>query len=134
VPDDTKSDKLQKEEPCAEILKSITVVPDFVGGRDNVLACDPDDKDDPEDPSTMAETRDGKTTDPDDGAHPKIIVCDIAVAHGGIDRAFKTEQPTRGGIVAIGPDAITCDSVSDDGDRTTWRMETLGSIILHEYM
>ena len=133
VPDDTPDDDLQKDEPCRDILKKIKVVPDYKGGRKEALACEPD-KDDPNQGSTMAESRDCIVEDVEKGKTPKIIVCDPAVAHGGIDKEFKTVQATRAGAVAIGPDAVTCKSVSEDGDRTTWRMETLGSIILHEYM
>lgn len=134
VPDDTPDDELQKDEPCAEILKNFNIVADFKGGDRERFACEADEEDDPDDPSTMAEVRDGKVADSDEGKTPKIIVCNPGVAHGGIDKAFKTVQPTRAGPVSIGPDAVTCKSVSDDGDRTTWRMETLGAVILHEYL
>ena len=132
VPDNTPDDKLQKDEPCAEKLKKFRIVPDFKGGRNQRLACEPDEDDDPDTANTMAETRDA--TMDDEGETPKIIVCYPGVAHGGIDKSFKTVQSARTGTVSIGPDAVTCDSVSKDGDRTTWRMETLGSILLHEYL
>lgn len=131
VKDDTSDDQLQKDEPCAGKLNQINIVPDFKGGRNEVLACE---NNDPNLADTMAETRDGTEDDVGKGKTPKIIVCNPGVAHEGIDKSFKTVQATRAGTVAIGPDAVTCDSVSEDGDRTTWRMETLGTVILHEYM
>ncbi|RYP93282.1 hypothetical protein DL770_000571 [Monosporascus sp. CRB-9-2] len=64
------------------------------------------------DASTMAELRDY------DEDNPTLIVCPGAFGHGGIGLGYDNVQE------------INCDWI---GDRVTWRMDTMGSILLHEY-
>ena len=51
-------------------------------------------------------------------ANPQVMVSPIAFRFGGIDKGYNGVPP------------VTCDSI---GPRISWRMATLGSIILHEY-
>ena len=64
----------------------------------------------------------GSTRD-EDRSNPRVILCRPAFKHGAINNP--------GTII---PDeaiqAVTCANI---GDRVTWRMDTLGAIILHEY-
>jgi hypothetical protein len=69
-----------------------------------VLACDGD---------TMAELRDYMSDS------PKLVICDgPGFGHGGIDLGYT-------GVPRVG-----CDTLDP---RVSWKMETLGSILLHEY-
>jgi len=62
---------------------------------------------------TMAELRDWETS------NPKLIICaGPGFKHGGISDGYD------------GVDAVVCDNLDD---RVSWKMETLGSILLHEY-
>ena len=67
VDDKTPTNELQKDEPCAGILNNIKTVPDFEGGDNGVLACEPDEDDDPDIGSPWADTRDGNADDSDEG-------------------------------------------------------------------
>lgn len=129
-------DHFQKDEPCADILKKYTVIPDFK--LDNgFFHCDPRSVPGGNKDTTpqMAESLDCFEEDfYEHDKDPRIIVCNSGVAHGGVDKKFTTVQSTRAGTLELGPEAVTCKSISEDGDRVTWRMDTLGSIILHEYM
>lgn len=89
---------------CASILADLTFRPDFPDDEGD-LACS--------DPQDMGETRDGDTD------NPTVILCPSALGHGGL-----TAGPVSG------PDPVTCDQLPD---RVTWQMETVGSVILHEY-
>ena len=61
----------------------------------------------------MAEMRDI------DSDKPTIILCDPAgFGHGGIGKGYNNVK------------AVGCDGFDD---RVSWKMETLGSILLHEY-
>jgi hypothetical protein len=93
---------------CAEMLARITFRADFVD-PDGDMSC--------ADPRSMASTRDGHTD------HPTMILCKPGLLHGGINQAFvgNPDEPVE---------AVTCDSIRN---RVTWRMDTLGSVILHEY-
>jgi hypothetical protein len=72
--------------------------------EDGDLACDGD---------TMAELRDWKTSS------PKLVVCAGAgFGHGGIGKGYTDVETVR------------CERFDD---RVSWKMETLGSILLHEY-
>lgn len=64
------------------------------------------------DASTMAELRD---YDEDD---PTLVMCPGSFGHGGIGLGYDNVQE------------INCDWI---GDRVTWHMDTMGSILLHEY-
>lgn len=64
------------------------------------------------DDSTMAELRDF------DEDNPTLVMCDGAFGHGGIGLGYTNVQE------------INCDWI---GDRLTWHMDTMGSILLHEY-
>jgi hypothetical protein len=70
---------------------------------DGDLACDGE---------TMAELRDY------DGTSPTIVMCDAGFGHGGIGKGY--------GTVPV----IDCTYI---GDRLNWKMDTMGSILLHEY-
>lgn len=70
---------------------------------DGDLACDG---------STMAELRDYA------GTSPTIVMCDAGFGHGGIAKGY--------GTVPV----IDCAYI---GDRLNWKMDTMGSILLHEY-
>ncbi len=69
----------------------------------------------------MAETRDG---DDDSKEDPTIIFCGPGLAHGDINKGYDIGQITPG------PQAVNCEFI---GDRVTWKMETLGSVLLHEH-
>ena len=87
----------------SDLLSSITITPDYPDDNGD-LSCDGE---------TMAELRDWNTDS------PKIVVCDPAgFGHGGIGKGYGT-------VTAVG-----CDSFDP---RVSWKMETLGSILLHEY-
>ncbi|KAI9667809.1 MAG: hypothetical protein M1821_000628 [Bathelium mastoideum] len=87
----------------SDLLSSITITPDYPDSN-GVLACDGE---------TMAEMRDWSTDS------PKVIVCDPAgFGHGGIGKSYETVA------------AVSCGNFDP---RVSWKMETLGSILLHEY-
>ena len=70
---------------------------------------------------------------------PVIILCLPALFHGNIESPLK--DPENGDIIQ---DGVDCDSISTHSrtpkpplgqrkDRVTYRMTTLGAILLHEY-
>jgi len=67
------------------------------------LACDGE---------TMAELRDWGTN------NPKLVMCGPGFGHGGINKGYNNVPE------------INCAYI---GDRVNWRMDTMGSILLHEY-
>jgi len=86
------------------LLGQITISPDFPDA-DGDLTCD--------DPETMAELRDWNTD------NPTIVLCNpAALGHGGIGKSYGSVP------------AVQCDALDP---RVSWKMETLGSILLHEY-
>jgi hypothetical protein len=100
---------------CADGLSEITISPDFPNPKnDNKMSCT--------DPSVMASLRNGRGPN-----HPILIVCPNALKQGNIG----PDQLKVGGVDA--PSPVTCAFVAQNGLRTTYRMTTLGSIILHEY-
>ena len=108
--DQTGGDNRQSQNPCADELARIKIISDFKEPG----------KSECKQKRTMAVTLDGD----DDEKNPSIIVCDTGLKHGGIKKGYDV------GVEPPGPGAVTCDTI---GERTTWRMETLGSILLHEY-
>ena len=56
-------------------------------------------------------------------SEPTIILCPSAMSHGVVGRSMLPRLP---GL----PVPVTCSTI---GDRTSWRMNTLGSAILHEW-
>ena len=98
---------------CAKDLSLIAVSNDFPNpDNDDDLSCT--------EGNYMASTRDGENPD----LVPTIVVCPPLFAHGNIG-------PTV--IPDPAPPPVTCDTVKEGGLRTTWRMNTVGSTILHEY-
>ena len=93
---------------CAAALEDITIRPDYPAGGNPTPICT--------NPEIFAGTVRGDT------ALPLIVLRPSTLAHGGINAG------TPGG-----PDAVTCHSISTDGDRVTYRMEAIGSVLLHEY-
>lgn len=89
---------------CASLLTDLTIRPDYADEKGK-MSCNA--------PDVMAATRDGEED------YPSMILCKPGLAHGGIDKS------TPGG-----PAPVTCDTI---GERVTWKMDTLGAIILHEY-
>lgn len=86
-----------------DLLGKISIVTDYKDD-DGDYACDGD---------TMAELRDYSTD------NPKIIICKKAgFGHGGIAKGYD------------GVDKVVCENFDP---RMSWKMETLGSILLHEY-
>jgi hypothetical protein len=83
----------------------------FNPDNENELSCTNDDD--------MASTRDGG--DPD--LNPTIVICPHLLKHGNIGAK----------VILNAPAPVTCDIVKEGGQRTTWRMNTIGSTILHEY-
>ena len=57
------------------------------------------------------------------GPDPTIILCPNALLHGVVGRSTLPRLP---GL----PLPVTCSTI---GDRTSWRMNTLGSIFVHEW-
>lgn len=84
-------------------LGGLSVVKDYPDD-DGELACDGE---------TMAELRDWETD------NPKLVLCDAGLGHGGIGKGYDGA-----------PAPVTCEFI---GDRVNWRMDTIGSIFLHEY-
>ena len=83
-------------------------------GQLNVTRSDPY-GDCADDSTIMAQLRAWRTL------HPTLEVCPGAgFRHGSIGRG----PPRRG------PNVVVCENL---GDTVSWRMETLGSILLHEY-
>lgn len=71
--------------------------------EDGELACDG---------ATMAELREWDTD------NPKLVMCDAGFGHGGIAKEYD------------GVPSIDCEYM---GERVSWKMDTMGSILLHEY-
>jgi hypothetical protein len=95
---------------CADMLSALTFRADFPVADGKMSCIDTD---------IMGITRDWIYK------NPTVIICEAGFRHGGIN--------TPGTLAGTADDtvkAITCESI---GDRMTWRMWTLGSIILHEY-
>jgi len=67
----------------------------------------------------IAELRDYKT------AYPKMILCDAASTHGGIGKSYGTIPVPPFGVPAVG-----CNKFDKE---VSWKMDTLGATILHEY-
>ena len=105
-PGNQDGDPRQKDEPCSSELSSITVMVDSAD-EDGEFTCT--------ERETMGGTRHGDLDNPD------MILCESGLAHGGINKGYDDKK---------GPSAVTCDTI---GDRVTWRMDTLGAVILHEY-
>ena len=91
---------------CAAMLGDLTVTTDFKDEHGHLHCAS----------GVMGDTPDGDADD------PTVILCPDGLKHG----AIKVRTGSR-------PSPVTCDSINADGDRVTWRMETLGSILLHEY-
>jgi hypothetical protein len=93
---------------CSEKLRQLTFHADYPDSKGSMTCLDD---------SIMGETRDEYSD------NPTVILCPPAFKHGAIN--------DPGTII---PDdsiqAVTCANI---GDRVTWRMDTVGSIILHEY-
>lgn len=53
--------------------------------------------------------------------NPVIALCPLVFNFGNIDKGYD------------GVDAVTCDSVKADGNKLSWRMDTLAATLLHEY-
>lgn len=53
-----------------------------------------------------------------DTNRPRLIICADAFAYGGIDRGYN------------GVSAVTCDTI---GNTVSYRLNTLGSVLIHEY-
>jgi hypothetical protein len=86
------------------LLGNIKVVPDYKDPVDDEYACDG---------STSAEMRDAG------GKNPEIIICPKAgYGHGGLSKDYD------------GVKAISC---SEFDSRVSWKMESLGSIFVHEF-
>ena len=106
----------QGDSPCANVLRDITIRHDFPDPKyDGEKSCV--DKDGKDIEYVMGDTREGDTD------HPKIVICPPALAHRGIKKGYDKFFPP-------GPKAVTCDTLDK---RASWKMETLGSILLHEY-
>lgn len=52
-----------------------------------------------------------------------MVVCDSAFTHGGIDKGY-------GSIPGLSVPAVVCDNFDE---HVSWKMDTLGAILLHEY-
>jgi hypothetical protein len=95
-------------------LSSIRVSLDFP--VDEEMACDPTDDDD----TRVVEARlRGDRTD-----NPFMVLCPSAFTHGGIDKGY-------GKIPFFNVPKVSCENF---GSRVSWKMDTLGSTIMHEYM
>jgi hypothetical protein len=105
-PGNQNGDPRQNDEPCSSELSSITVMVDFADAKGEFTCTEPE---------TMGGTRNGDMDD------PVMILCKSGLAHGGINKGYDDMK---------GPSAVTCDTI---GDRVTWKMDTLGAVILHEY-
>lgn len=93
--------------PGNPLLKDITIRPDFPDPKTGALSCS--------DPDVEAEIRE-LTSD-----NPSIVLCDpAAFGHGSIGKGY-----TDGNIPAV-----TCDTLDP---RVSWKMDTLGAVLLHEY-
>lgn len=88
------------------LLTQITVTSDYTNSEFPNFVCDG---------TTFAAMRNGLT------ANPTIVVCPSGFGHGGIGKGYEDV------------DAITCQYFTQDSTRVNWRMQTLGSIFLHEY-
>lgn len=97
---------------CSPELAQIAISNDFPNAaEDNELSCTSE--------SVMASTRDGENVE----LKPTMIICPSTLTHGNIGDT----------VIKDAPVPVTCDTVKEDGQRTTWRMNTVGSTILHEY-
>ena len=105
-PGNQNGDPRQNDEPCSSALSSITVMMDFADAKGEFTCTEPE---------TMGGTRNGDLDD------PVMILCKSGLAHGGINKGYDDMK---------GPSAVTCDTI---GDGVTWKMDTLGAVILHEY-
>lgn len=86
------------------LLSDMSIVVDYKDKK-GMLACDSE---------TMAELRDWSTP------NPKLIVCaGPGFGHGGIGKGYTNV------------DTVECGRFDD---RVSWKTETLGSILLHEYI
>ena len=99
----------QDPNPCSDELKNIHIVNAFKDKKGK-LACGK--------PNVFAALRDNEEDS------PKMIICPAAFKHGGINKQYDI------GFTTPGPGPTNCGTI---GDRTSFRMETLGAIILHEY-
>jgi hypothetical protein len=98
---------------CSNLLGDIFVSNDFPNpDNKNKLSCAQE--------GVMASTRGGDDLDVD---HPTIVICPSTLLHGNIGDK----------VIPNAPVPVTCDTVKEGGQRTTWRMNTVGSTILHEY-
>lgn len=93
---------------CSEKLRQLTFRADYADSE-GTMACD--------EARFMGETRDEATD------NPTVILCKSAFRHGAIN--------DPGTIIP--DDAIKAVTCANIGDRVTWRMDTMGAVILHEY-
>ncbi|XEV04525.1 hypothetical protein FSHL1_009812 [Fusarium sambucinum] len=85
------------------LLGKLKIMPDYQDPDDGEFSCDGD---------TQAETRDAG------GENPEIIMCPKGFKSGGIGKGYDGVDPVR------------CDKFDD---RVSSKMESLGSILIHEY-
>jgi len=94
---------LNNPDPTGDAKLGTITVKQDYPDTDGDLACDGE---------TMAELRDFA------GNSPSIVMCDAGFGHGGIGKGY--------GSVPV----IDCNYI---GDTVNWKMDTMGSILLHEY-
>jgi hypothetical protein len=89
---------------CSDELKHITVRADEKDANGDIVCNEPE---------IFGETLEG------DSDTPTIVLCESGLKHGAIKSSIKD-----------GPKEVNCDNI---GNRVTWRMDTLGSTLIHEY-
>lgn len=99
----------QRANTCSAELTNIKIVNDFENDKKKFACSAPD---------VFAALRDNEEDT------PKLILCPAAYNHGSINKAYNV------GFNPPGPGLTSCDTI---GDRVSYRMETLGAILLHEY-
>lgn len=59
----------------------------------------------------------------EESGSPTLVICDIAFKHGGIGKGYGILPRVR---------AVECSNFANPA-QVSWRMDTLGALILHEY-
>lgn len=106
----------QRPSPCSSILSNFKIVRDFKDDKGEFSCVEPTD---------LAFTHNGGERERENGGELRMVICDPGLKHGGINKAYNGDKYNP-----KGPAAVNCETI---GDRVTYRMETLGATILHEY-
>lgn len=95
-----------------DLIGSITIRPDYPDpNNNNVMSCRTS--------NDIAELREWWTP------NPQMVLCNAAFTHGGIGKGY--------GLLPIWPFGVPAVACGNFDPEVSWKMDTLGATLLHEY-